>query len=99
MGSSLVTVSPPTMGNSDEMESSAAASELSISSLLPIVGGETVTSDDPISHTTVALYFAEDKGGALCTGSILDSGHILTAAHCVEGATKGVVIFQMSFDF
>ncbi len=32
--------------------------------------------------------------GSICTGSILDSGTILTAAHCVIGAKQGVVIFS-----
>lgn len=71
---------------------SAHASEKS----LPIVGGQVVTSTDQIAKSTVALLLFSKEGAALCTGSIMDTSHILTAAHCVEGATKGIVIFALS---
>jgi secreted trypsin-like serine protease len=60
-----------------------------------IVGGTNVSASDTIASTTVALYFAGSTAGegSICTGSILDSGTILTAAHCVANAKKGVVIF------
>ena len=68
-----------------------------------IIGGSNVFSSDPIASTTVALYFssasprqtAEFSGeGSICTGSILDSGTILTAAHCVANFSSGVVVFN-----
>ena len=65
---------------------------------LPIVGGTPVSADSLIARRTVALYFLVtqngQKGAALCSGSILDSSHILTAAHCMQDFQSGYVVFS-----
>ena len=62
---------------------------------VPIIGGEKVAESDAIAHRTVGLFLQEKNGQrALCSGSILDSTHILTAAHCVENVVSGFVIFS-----
>lgn len=58
-----------------------------------IMNGFEVSQTDAYSQHTVYLRVAMAGGSASCTGSILDSETILTAAHCVEGATKAVVVF------
>lgn len=45
-----------------------------------VVGGQKVSSADPIAATTVAFV----NGDALCTGSIVDDDLMVTAAHCLD---------------
>jgi secreted trypsin-like serine protease len=62
-----------------------------------IVGGRTVAANDTIARRTVALYMLKNDGkGGLCTGSILNGGTILSAAHCVYNVKKVVVIFALN---
>lgn len=48
-----------------------------------IIGGVLVPRLDPIARSTVALISLREKGMSLCTGSIIDTDLVLTAAHCV----------------
>jgi secreted trypsin-like serine protease len=62
---------------------------------LPVVGGDLVSTTDVIAKRTVGLFFIDTDGSdGLCSGSILDSSHILTAAHCVQNFKQGVVVFS-----
>jgi secreted trypsin-like serine protease len=61
-----------------------------------IVNGSNVTSPDTYSQHVVFLQSKEGTGAADCTGSILDSQTILTAAHCVYGTTETVVVFALN---
>jgi len=48
-----------------------------------IYDGEITPSENPISHTTVLIYGDKGDTAFTCTGSVLTSTIILTAAHCV----------------
>jgi V8-like Glu-specific endopeptidase len=48
-----------------------------------IVAGTSVDKNDPIAHSTVALVFETATGSeSVCTGTLIDTNIILTAAHC-----------------
>lgn len=51
-----------------------------------IVGGTQVAEEDLISKSTVALYMKESPGSTriqnYCSGTVIDTTHILTAGHC-----------------
>ena len=73
------------------LNSSAGASTESV----PIVGGNTVSANSAIGRRTVGLFFIQkDNKQSLCTGSILDSSHILTAAHCIQNLKQAMVLFS-----
>ncbi|GIL17533.1 MAG: serine protease [Oligoflexia bacterium] len=58
-----------------------------------IIGGSVVDSTDPLSQSTVALM--DISSGSLCTGTIVASNLVLTAAHCTSSdPTSTVVIFS-----
>lgn len=68
----------------------------SIFPAFPIIGGQEVTETDPVAQIAVAVY---DRGGGLCTGSLIDKDLVLTAAHCVEGgATSLNIIFSRNIN-
>ena len=62
-----------------------------------IVGGLDVTANETIARRTVAIVMdvMEDgkEGTAICTGSIIDSTHILSAGHCADGMKSGFIVF------
>lgn len=48
-----------------------------------IFGGEVLSSESILAKGMVLIYSASKEGGSFCTGSLIDSNIILTAAHCV----------------
>lgn len=60
-----------------------------------IVGGDPVEDSDPIRSSTIGLYTPspDGRGGAICTGSLIDKDLIVTAAHCITPGTKPIVVF------
>jgi secreted trypsin-like serine protease len=59
-----------------------------------IVGGDDVSGQDPIAHSTVALYQQTRTGGMLCSATLISKEYAVTAAHCVEnGIDHMVVVF------
>lgn len=46
-----------------------------------IIGGTLVPENAPLSQSVVGIY--DDAGQAICTGSLIGDGLVLTAAHCV----------------
>jgi len=57
-----------------------------------IVGGQTVSDKDPIAASTVAVT----TGSALCSGSIIDTDLLVTAAHCV--GPNLYIVFNTNID-
>ncbi len=57
-----------------------------------IVNGESVEDADPISKSTVALYFLiSTQNGTVanfCTGTLIKKNVVLTAAHCLKDASE-----------
>lgn len=61
-----------------------------------IIRGQSLRADDRLSRSVVGLISERSEGQALCTGTILSSDIILTAAHCVDGQPRRIsVIFGL----
>lgn len=60
-----------------------------------VVGGVRTSSGESLGGSVVALYSETDKGGALCTATLIARDFALTAAHCVDQGivNNAVVIF------
>lgn len=56
----------------------------------PIVGGETVTRDDPDARLVVEIRIRRGMKDSVCTGSLINDWLVLTAAHCVMGTSPDV---------
>jgi len=62
-----------------------------------IIGGVNVAPSDPVARTTVLIIAKEFNSTSICTGSIIDTDLVLTAAHCVglmTGRAEVVVAFR-----
>jgi secreted trypsin-like serine protease len=57
-----------------------------------IVGGSKVSDRDTISKSVVALYREEGGQGMLCSATLIAKNMAVTAAHCVEAGTDGMVV-------
>lgn len=67
------------------------------SAALPISPGRTSSNvADQVIDATVALV--SDEGRSFCTGVFVDSGEVLTAAHCVEDENEVLVALQEDLD-
>lgn len=63
-------------------------------SLAGILGGDIVQDIDPLAKKVVMLLMETPEGSSVCTGSPISDRIILTAAHCVNDATKVRVAFK-----
>ncbi|QLY25569.1 trypsin-like serine protease [Bdellovibrio sp. KM01] len=71
-------------------------STLSLSDGSGIVGGEKVKSGDEVEKHLVMVWGKSPTGGKVCSGTIITSNLILTAAHCVHEREKLEVGFGKS---
>jgi len=65
-----------------------------------IVGGSNATSANNFTHYTVAVEIVIRVEGVAsqntCTGTIIDSSRVVTAAHCVGNFESGRIVFQLA---
>jgi secreted trypsin-like serine protease len=63
------------------------------STVAGIIGGDAVSADDPMAHTTVQIFAQTDEGVAGCTGSLVAADVILTAGHCSVSNPNDIIIY------
>ena len=63
-----------------------------------IIGGTDVQAGDAVAASTVLVVGKSADGTFICTGSIIDTDIVLTAAHClgIDGLAEVVVVFRTS---
>ena len=57
-----------------------------------VVSGKIVSPKNKVGKSIVAILSDQEEGKTLCTGSIIGTNTILTAAHCVENNPKNMQI-------
>jgi len=62
-----------------------------------IVGGRPALQHQFPYQAAVLMFIPEIGGTALCGGSLVGTQTILTAAHCVDGATSGTIVLGAHF--
>lgn len=64
-----------------------------------ILGGEVVQPSDIVANSTVALKYIEGNNAyAMCTGTLISSNLVLTAAHCLRGMSKDSIRVAFSIN-
>ena len=60
-----------------------------------ILGGRVVLPGSALSKQVFMLFGLSAEGQYICTATLITQQHILTAAHCVEGAKKMYAVFAI----
>ncbi|OFZ31509.1 MAG: hypothetical protein A2622_02695 [Bdellovibrionales bacterium RIFCSPHIGHO2_01_FULL_40_29] len=95
---SLILMTVLFFGCSQNLTSKMTTSQTQKSS---IINGTPVTADNSLGKSVVGLFMKSDSDEAWfqsCTGSVLTSKFILTAAHCVNGLDAGNILVHFSLN-
>ncbi len=60
-----------------------------------IISGNTLSSSNPLSESTVLVIFLGKKS-SICTGTIIDNDKVLTAAHCTSRSSYDKTLIAFS---
>lgn len=77
--------------NSDAQFSAGAATA-------DIVGGDLVKDQDVVAQSTVGLVIQTAFGEGVCSGTLIASNIVLTAAHCTEDLVGAAVVFGTNME-
>lgn len=82
----------PTIDKGEELKAEPSNCEASGKSF-GIVGGDVLASDNDLSSSTVmVIHLNKNEEVSICTGTLIDSNKVLSAAHCTTPHGKKTVI-------
>lgn len=93
----VVTPQPPPQQSNDSQDCEKIQLSSEISDDSSIIGGSRVLATDPDAKTTVMIISTEKNTGEsfVCTATPITSRTLITAAHCLDRASKVTAVFYV----